>query len=78
MMRRSLLTSLLVLITAGSLAAAPPVNPADPVAFMNQLWGRALEVLNNKVDPAVRQARFRQLFREDFDGPGIARFVLGR
>src|SRR5262245_28400352 len=78
MMRRSLLTSLLVLITAGSLAAAPPVNRADPVAFMNQLWGRALEVLNNKVDPAVRQARFRQLFREDFDGPGIARFVLGR
>src|SRR5947209_6530560 len=29
-------------------------------------------------DPALRQARFRQLFREDFDNNGIARFVLGR
>jgi phospholipid transport system substrate-binding protein len=78
MMRRSLLTSLCVLIATTSLAAAPPVNPADAVAFMNRLWGRALEVLNNKADPAVRQARFRELFHDDFDCPGIARFVLGR
>jgi phospholipid transport system substrate-binding protein len=78
MMRRTLLTSLFVLITTGSLAAPPPVNPADAVAFMNQLWGRASEVLNKKGDPATRQARFRELFRASFDGPGIARFVLGR
>ena len=45
---------------------------------MNQLWDRAAELLNNKTDPALRQARFRQLFHEDFDAPGIARFVLGR
>ena len=45
---------------------------------MNQLWNRAAELLNNKTDPAIRQARFRQLFHEDFDGAGIARFVLGR
>src|ERR1700680_749405 len=78
MMRRSLLTSLFLLMSAASLAAPPIVNPADAVAFMNQLWDRALEVLNNKSDPAVRQARFRELFHEDFDSPGIARFVLGR
>ena len=78
MMRRSLLSSLLVLITTSSLAASPSVNPADAVAFMNQLWDRAAELLNNKTDPALRQARFRQLFHEDFDAPGIARFVLGR
>ena len=77
MTRRSFLTSLFVLIATASLAAPPPVNPADAAAFMNQLWNRAVEVLNNKADPPVREARFRQLFHEDFD-PGIARFVLGR
>ena len=78
MMRRSLLTILLVLIATTSLAAPLPVNPADAIAFMNQLWNRAVELLNNKTDPAIRQARFRQLFHDDFDGTGIARFVLGR
>ena len=78
MMRRSLLTSLFVLVGVAALAAPPPVNPADAVAFMNRLWERAVEVLNNKADPAVRLERFRQLFHTDFDTPGIARFVLGR
>src|SRR5439155_21251375 len=41
-------------------------------------WDSAVEVLNNKSDPNIRQARFRQLFHDDFDCPGIARFVLGR
>jgi phospholipid transport system substrate-binding protein len=77
MMRRSLLTSLFVLIATATLAAPPPVNPADAVAFMHQLWDRAGGLLNAKTDPAIRRARFRQLFREDFDGAGIARFVLG-
>ena len=78
MTRRSLLTTLFVLIATTTVAAPPPVNPADAVAFMNHLWNRAAELLNNKTDPAIRQARFRQLFHEDFDGDGIARFVLGR
>ena len=77
-MRRSFLSSLFVLIATSSLAASPSLNPADAVAFMNQLWNRAAELLNSKTDPAIRQARFRQLFHEDFDGAGIARFVLGR
>lgn len=78
MLRRSLLTSLFILIATVSIAAPPTVNPADAVAFMNQLWDSALGVLNNKGDPAVRQERFRELFHSDFDCPGIARFVLGR
>ena len=78
MTRRSLLTTLFVLIATTTVAAPPPVNPTDAVAFMNHLWNRAAELLNNKTDPAIRQARFRQLFHEDFDGDGIARFVLGR
>ena len=78
MMRRSLLTSLFLLMSTAALAAPPVVNPADAVAFMNQLWDRAVEVLNKKSDPALRQERFRQLFHADFDSAGIARFVLGR
>jgi phospholipid transport system substrate-binding protein len=78
MMRRSVLTSLFLLMSTAALAAPPVVNPADAVAFMNQLWDRAVEVLNKKSDPALRQERFRQLFHADFDCPGIARFVLGR
>jgi phospholipid transport system substrate-binding protein len=78
MVRRSFLTSFFVLFATTSWAAPPPVNPADAVAFMNRLWDRAVEVLNNKTDPAVREARFRELFHTDFDCPGIARFVLGR
>ena len=78
MMRRSLLTSLFILIATPALAAAPSVNPADAVGFMNQLWKQAAELLTNKTDAAIRQARFRQLFHEDFDSAGIARFVLGR
>lgn len=78
MMRRSLLTGLFVLFANASIAAPAVVNPADAVAFMNTLWARAVEVLNNKTDPAIREARFRELFHTDFDCPGIARFVLGR
>jgi len=78
MMRRSLLTGLFVLFATASIAATPMVNPADAVAFMNKLWDRAVEVLNSKTDPAIREARFRDLFHKDFDCPGIARFVLGR
>ena len=77
-MRRSFLTGLFVLFATTSMAAPPVVNPADAVAFMNKLWDRAVEVLNKKADPALRQERFRQLFHSDFDSPGIARFVLGR
>jgi phospholipid transport system substrate-binding protein len=78
MMRRSLLAGLFALFATSSMAAPPVVNSADAVAFMNTLWDRAVEVLNNKTDLALREARFRELFHTDFDGPGIARFVLGR
>ena len=78
MIRRCLLAALFVVIAVAANAAPPPVNPSDAVAFMNQLWDRAAELLNKKADPAAREARFRELFHEEFDAPGIARFVLGR
>jgi phospholipid transport system substrate-binding protein len=59
-------------------AATPAEADAKATAFMNGLWNRALELLNKKTPAAERQARFRELFHNDFDSPGIARFVLGR
>jgi len=78
MTRRSLLTTLLLLIASASLAAPPSVIAADANVFMNELWNRAVEVLSKKAPLEERLTRFRQLFHADFDGPGIARFVLGR
>jgi phospholipid transport system substrate-binding protein len=78
MTRRFLLSTLLLLIATESPAAPPNVTAADANVFMNELWNRAVEVLSKKVPPTERLARFRQLFHADFDGPGIARFVLGR
>ena len=37
-----------------------------------------LQVLGPGVSVEQRQARFRELFRDDFDLPGIGQFVLGR
>jgi phospholipid transport system substrate-binding protein len=76
MTRRSVLTAAFVLLVGG---LAPAIlAAADPAAVINHLGNRALEVLGKNASPAQRVARFQELFREDFDVPGIARFVLGR
>jgi phospholipid transport system substrate-binding protein len=77
MTRRSLLTTAFALIVV-ALAPAILAAAADPAAVINNLGNRALEVLGKIATPAQRVARFHELFREDFDVPGIARFVLGR
>jgi len=78
MTRRFLLTIMSLLIALVSLAPAPTAIAADANVFMNEMWNRAVEVLSKKVPATERLTRFRQLFHADFDGPGIARFVLGR
>jgi phospholipid transport system substrate-binding protein len=78
MTRRFFLTIILLLIGSVSLMAAPNAIAADANVFMSELWNRAVEVLSKKVPLEERLARFRQLFHADFDGPRIARFVLGR
>jgi phospholipid transport system substrate-binding protein len=77
MTRRSLII-LSLLIGSTSLAAAPNAIAADANVFMSELWTRAVDVLDKKAPLTERLTRFRQLFQADFDGPGIARFVLGR
>jgi phospholipid transport system substrate-binding protein len=57
----------------------PPASAAsDPVAFVTNLGTQAIQVLGPSVSAAQRLARFRELFRNDFDVPGIGQFVLGR
>ena len=77
MTRRFFLTAAFALI-AGVLLPAMLSAASDPAAVINNLGNRALEVLGKNATPAQRVARFHELFREDFDVPGIARFVLGR
>ena len=78
MERRFFLTGAFILM-AGILAAHPPAAAAaDPTALINNLGREALAVLGKGTNESQRVARFRELLREDFDVPGIARFVLGR
>ena len=65
---------MLAILTAGPRAWAA----GDPQAFVNTLGTRAIEVLGPAVPEQQRLARFRELFHNDFDIPGIGQFVLGR
>ena len=63
-----------------ALLIAPPRHAAaeDARGFVSTLGTRAIEVLGPGVPAAQRLTRFRELFHNDFDVPGIGRFVLGR
>jgi phospholipid transport system substrate-binding protein len=77
MLRRSPLTTAVV-IFAGALGSPLPVNAgADPAAFINDL-GNQLRTVAGIPSSEQRRAGFRQLFHDDFDVPGLGRFVLGR
>jgi phospholipid transport system substrate-binding protein len=78
MTRRFLLTTLAFLLVVASPVVTPDAVAADPSLFMSEMWKRAVEILGKKAPETERLARFRELFQADFDGPGIARFVLGR
>ena len=77
-MRRTLLSAAFVMIIGTLASPVPATAAADPAALITNLGNRALEVLGKNATPAQRVARFHELFREDFDVPAIARFVLGR
>src|SRR5436190_1597877 len=68
-----------LLLLTGLRTAAPHEAGAQYArAFVANLANPAIQVLGPSVSPAQRIARFRQLFRDDFDVPGIGQFVLGR
>jgi phospholipid transport system substrate-binding protein len=78
MTRRVLLAALPAAWVAAASMAPADAAAEDAARFMNQLLNHAIDVLNSKASLAERRERFRQIFHADFDGPGIARFVLGR
>ncbi len=78
MMRRSLLTAAFIVLAGALAPAIPAAAAADPAAVISNLGSRALEVLGKDAPQSQRVARFRELLREDFAVPEIARFVLGR
>ena len=75
---RRLLSLAFVLIAVVGAAAPRTAAAQDANAFIRTLGTEAIQVLGPNVSPAQRLARFRQLFRNDFDVPGIGQFVLGR
>src|ERR1051325_3365166 len=68
----------LVVLVMALLAVPRPAAAQDARALVATLGQQAIQVLGPSVPPAQRVARFRELFRDDFDVPGIGHFVLGR
>jgi phospholipid transport system substrate-binding protein len=76
--RRSLILAAIALSLGLAISAQPAAAAADPAEIIRDMGNQALEVLGKKVPPSEREARFQELFHQDFDVPTIARFVLGR
>jgi phospholipid transport system substrate-binding protein len=77
MLRRFLLAIAVVLIAGAALPSIGAAAATDPATFINNL-GHQLRAVTSYSSPEQKQAAFRELFREDFDVPGLGRFVLGR
>ena len=75
-MHRFLTTTVFVLFT-GLVAVSPAVADTGPAEFVRTLGNEAFGVIRSDMPPAQKQAFFHQLLQQDFDVPGIARFVLG-
>ncbi|MBV9828937.1 MAG: ABC transporter substrate-binding protein [Alphaproteobacteria bacterium] len=77
MMRRP--ATIAAALFAGFLLVSPAVGHAeDSRGFVQSLGQQAIQVLGPSVPPSQRLVRFRELFHNDFDVPGIGQFVLGR
>jgi phospholipid transport system substrate-binding protein len=75
-MPRLLATAIFVLFT-GSASAFPASADTGPAEFVRTLGNEALGVIRAGMPAAEKQAFFHQLLQQNFDLPGIARFVLG-
>jgi phospholipid transport system substrate-binding protein len=76
-MPRLLAIAIFVLFTG--LSSAFPAAAADtgPAEFVRTLGNEALGVIRANTPPAEKEVFFHQLLQQNFDLPGIARFVLG-
>jgi phospholipid transport system substrate-binding protein len=76
-LRRVLTTATVMLFSSlltGSFAAIADTGPAE---FVRTLGNTALGVIRADMAPAQKQNFFHQLLQQDFEIPGMARFVLG-
>jgi phospholipid transport system substrate-binding protein len=77
-MTRRLVAISLLLMGLLSVAAPRQAVAQDARTFVATLGQQAIQVLGPSVPEPQRVARFRELFRNDFDLTGIGQFVLGR
>jgi phospholipid transport system substrate-binding protein len=75
-MPRLFAATIFVLFT-GLSSAFPAAADTGPAEFVGTLGNEALGVIRADMPPAQKQAFFHQLLQQNFDLPGIARFVLG-
>jgi phospholipid transport system substrate-binding protein len=75
-MPRLLATAIFVLFTGSASAFSAPADTGT-AEFVRTLGNEALGVIRADMPPAQKQAFFHQLLQQNFDLPGIARFVLG-
>jgi ABC-type transporter MlaC component len=74
---RSFRLTAAAVVIVGAFVGTPALAGTDPTLFISNL-GNQLQTVARQPSPVQRQPGFRQLFEEDFDVPGISRFVLGR
>ena len=68
-----------LVVSPGASAAQSSVAVAEtPVEFISVLGNRGLEVIRSATSFSVKATYFRQMLRQDFALPDMARFVLGR
>src|SRR5205085_3123310 len=58
-------------------ASLPGVSAEAPTAFIDTLGSQGLEVIRSSTTLAQKAQYFHQVLHQDFDLPGISRFVLG-
>src|SRR5690242_11699621 len=76
-MFRSSFRVVAVVLVTGAFAPSPAPAGMDPASFINNL-GNQLQTVTRSASTEERLAGFQELFRTDFDVPGLGRFVLGR
>jgi ABC-type transporter MlaC component len=73
---------LAAILAAGTLAAALPANAADPQSaargVVTSMAEAVLATLRAGADKTTREARFREMYRRNFDNAGIAAWAAGR
>src|SRR3954453_1397721 len=77
MLRRAVLATAVTLIIGASASALPAAAAADPTTFIDNL-STQLQGLVRSTSSQQRFAGFRELFRKNFDIPGLGRFIAGR